>query len=178
MVKIRKRKLKEAEIPTGSMADIAFLLLIFFLVSTVIDVDTGIGLTLPEYIPPEEQEFVKLSKDRLANVLINENGDVLLDGDVTSLPQIGKKLKERIESKIDVPSNQKLIVSVKTDRNTTYNLYIQALDQIKSAYYEVRNQFAQRRFGSRVKDLNEEQMGIVKDKIPIIISIAEPETVS
>merc|ERR1712014_507491 len=135
-------KLKDAEIPTGSMADIAFLMLLFFLVSTVIDVDTGIGLTLPEYIPVEEQEFVPISKDRLAAILINENGDVLLNGDVIAIPQIKDNLKERIEEKINLPANKKLVVSVKTDRKTNYNLFIQALDQIKGAYFEVREAYA------------------------------------
>ena len=77
---IKKKKLREASIPTASMADIAFLLLIFFLVATVIDVDTGIGLTLPEYVPPDEIEEVKVDPDRMAALLINETGDVLLDG--------------------------------------------------------------------------------------------------
>ena len=76
MVKLKKGKSKGAEIPTGSMADIAFLLLLFFLVATVIDVDTGIGISLPEFsdIPP-----VPISKERMAAINVNENGDVLLD---------------------------------------------------------------------------------------------------
>jgi len=116
MVKIKKRKLGGAEIPTSSMADISFLLLLFFLVSTVIDVDTGIGLTLPEYIPEEQQEVAPLSKDRLAAILINENGDVLLNKEIIAIPQIKENLTERIRSKIDQPNNKKLVVSVKTDR--------------------------------------------------------------
>ncbi|MGK9369562.1 ExbD/TolR family protein [Melioribacter sp. Ez-97] len=179
MVKIKKRKLSEAEIPTSSMADISFLLLLFFLVSTVIDVDTGIGLVLPEYIPPEQQEFVPISKDRLAAVLINENGDVLLNNQIIAIPQIAKTLKPRIEEKINLPSNKKLVVSVKTDRKTNYNLYIQALDQIKDAYFQVREEYARSRFGKKLVDLDErsEEMKEIKEKIPIIISIAEPETV-
>lgn len=179
MVKIKKRKLSEAEIPTSSMADISFLLLLFFLVSTVIDVDTGIGLVLPEYIPPEQQEFVPISKDRLAAVLINENGDVLLNNEIIAIPQIAKTLMPRIREKINLPSNKKLVVSVKTDRKTNYNLYIQALDQIKDAYFQVREEYARSRFGKRLVDLDErsEEMKEIKEKIPIIISIAEPETV-
>jgi len=177
MVKIKKRKLGEAEIPTSSMADISFLLLLFFLVSTVIDVDTGIGLTLPEYIPPDEIEKVEISKDRLAAVLVNENGDVLLDNEVIAIPQIGPNLKERIRSKIELPLNKKLIVSVKTDRKTNYNLYIQTLDQIKGAFFEVREEYSQGKFGKKVIDLLEDQFNEIKEKIPIIISLAEPEEV-
>jgi len=180
MIKLKKKKLPEAEIPTSSMADISFLLLLFFLVSTVIDVDTGIGLVLPEYLPPDEkQEIVPISKDRLAAVLINENGDVLLNNEIIAIPQISKTLKPRIESKIDVPANRKLVVSVKTDRKTNYNLYIQAFDQIKLAYQEVREEYALRTYGKRLIDIDErsEEMKDIRAKIPESISIAEPEAV-
>ena len=149
MVKIKKRKLEAAEIPTSSMADIAFLLLLFFLVATTIDVDTGIGLTLPEYVPPEQQTFAPITKDRMAALLINKNGDVLLNKKQISIPQIKDNLVARIRSKIDLPKNKKLIVSVKTDRQTNYNLYIQALDQVKAAYFQVRNEYAESHFGKR-----------------------------
>ncbi|NOX19456.1 MAG: biopolymer transporter ExbD [Chlorobi bacterium] len=175
MVTLRKKKVKGAEIPTGSMADIAFLLLLFFLVATTIDVDTGIGLTLPEY--QEQQDLVPLSKDRMAALLINENGDVLLNGEVIAIPQIKDNLKERITSKIDLPKKKKLVVSVKTDRRTNYNLYIMALDQVKGAFYEVRDEYALSKYGKKFKDLTVDQAKDVKEKIPIIISIAEPEKI-
>ena len=174
---IKKKKISEANIPSSSMADIAFLLLIFFLVATVIDVDTGIGLTLPEYVPPEEIEEVKVDPDRMAAVLINENGDVLLDGKPISLFQIKNTLKPRIISKIDLPKKKKLIVSLKTDRKTKYNAYMSALDQIKLAFFEVRDEYSNSRFGTKFNDLNEEVQKEVKDAIPIIISLAEPEAV-
>lgn len=174
---IKKKKLREAAIPTASMADIAFLLLIFFLVATVIDVDTGIGLTLPEYVPPEEMEEVKVDPDRMAALLINETGDVLLDGAPISVFQIKNTLKPRIQSKIDLPKKKKLIVSLKTDRKTVYNVYIQALDQIKMAFFEVRDEYSNSRFGSDYNDLIPEEQKIVKDAVPIIISLAEPEQV-
>ena len=170
---LKKKKISEAAIPTASMADIAFLLLIFFLVATVIDVDTGIGLTLPEYI--EDPETVEVPKDRMAALLINENGDVLLDGQPISLFQIKNTIKPRIQSKIDLPSNKKLIVSLKTDRKTVYNAYIQALDQVKMAFFEVRDEYSNSKYGNKYDDLDEEAQKEVKDAVPIIISIAEPE---
>lgn len=175
MVKIKKGGVKEAQIPQGSMADIAFLLLLFFLVATVIDVDTGIGLSLPEYT--EDQEFVPISKERLAALNINENGDVLLDKEVISIPQIKDVLIARIESKINLPKNKKLVVSVKTDRKTNYNLYIQALDQVMGAYAKVREDYALANFNKKVLNLNEDETKEVRAKIPKIISIAEPEEV-
>jgi biopolymer transport protein ExbD len=172
---IKKRKIPPAEIPTSSMADIAFLLLLFFLVATVIDVDTGIGLTLPEFV--EDIETVEVPKDRMAALLINENGDVLLDGAPISVYQVKNNLKPRIISKNELPSNKKLIVSVKTDRKTSYNIYIQALDQIKQAYYEVRDEYANQNYGNKYNDISQEYQDIIKEKVPIIISLAEPEQV-
>jgi biopolymer transport protein ExbD len=177
MVNIKRKKRPGGEFSAGSMADITFLLLLFFLVTTNIDVDTGIGLTLPEYVPPEEQELVPLSKERLAALLINENGDVLLNGEVIAIPQITNNLKERIESKINLPKNKKLVVSIKTDRNTNYNLYIQALDQVKEAFFEVREAYSMTVWGKKSSELSEENSNELREKIPIIISIAEPEAV-
>ncbi len=176
MVKIKKRKLGEPEIPSSSMADIAFLLLIFFLVSTVIDVDTGIGMTLPEW--QDEITEARVSKERMAALNVNEFGDVLLDNKVIAIPQIKETLRQRIVDKINLPTNKKLIVSVKTDRKTNYNLYIQTLDQVKAAYFGVREDYAMTTWGKKLVDCNEEENEELKDKIPIIISIAEPERVN
>ena len=171
---LRKKRSLGASIPSSSMADIAFLLLIFFLVATVIDVDTGIGMTLPEITdePPPP-----VSKDRMAAVLINENNDVLLDGEPISLFQIKSTIKPRIVSKIELPKKKKLIVSLKTDRKTVYSAYISALDQIKMAFFEVRDEYSNSRFGMKYNDLSDEARKEVKNAIPIIISLAEPEAV-
>ena len=178
---MKKKKEREAKIPDAGMSDIVFLLLLFFLVSTTIDVDTGIGLTLPEYQPDSDVEFVPISKDRMAALLINENGDVLLNGKVIAIPQIKETLKERIVSKIDLPKAKKLVVSVKTDRRTNYNLYIQALDQVKGAYFETRDEYSKSLYGVELGELDktmpEQADDIRKNKIPMIISIAEPEKV-
>ena len=171
---LRKKRSLGASIPSSSMADIAFLLLIFFLVATVIDVDTGIGMTLPEL---SDLEPPPVSKDRMAAVLINENNDVLLDHEPISLFQIKTTLKPRIISKIDLPKKKKLIVSLKTDRRTVYNAYISALDQIKMAFFEVRDEYSNSKFGMKYSDLSDEIKKQVKDAIPIIISLAEPEAV-
>ncbi|MDA3860461.1 MAG: biopolymer transporter ExbD [Melioribacteraceae bacterium] len=177
MVQIKKKKDLEAKIPDAGMSDIVFLLLLFFLVSTTIDVDTGIGMSLPEF--QEEQEFVPISKERLVTVNINKNGDVLLNGDVIAIPQISENLKDRIVSKIELPSNKKLIVSIKTDRRTNYNLYIQALDQIVLAYSEVQETYSQQFYGKGLADLTpEEKRVVIKEKVPKIISIAEPEKIN
>jgi hypothetical protein len=70
-----------------------------------------------------------------------------------------------------------MIVSLKTDRKTVYNVYIAALDQIKQAYFEVRDEYSNGKYGKKYADLNEEEQSDVKEVVPIIISIAEPELV-
>ena len=99
----RKRKFKSSEIPTSSMADIAFLLLIFFLVTTTIDTDKGLGIVLP---PPGDME-IEIRKENILNCLINSQGKVLLDEEPTSVEKIHRIVGERLRS------NDKLIVSVK-----------------------------------------------------------------
>lgn len=173
---IKRNKRAGGEFSAGSMADITFLLLLFFLVTTNIDVDTGIGMTLPPKVEDDEL-IVPMSKERLAALLINENGDVLLNGEIIAIPQIGETLIARITSKIDLPKKKKLVVSIKTDRKTNYNLYIQSLDQVKSAFYKVRDDYAMGKWGVKRKDVTDEQYDILKEKIPIIISLAEPEKI-
>lgn len=119
---VEKRKTKESEIPTSSLADIAFLLLIFFLVTTTIDVDKGIGLGLPA-----KGETKEVHKQNILNLLINAQGEVLLDDNPLEIQLI----KNVIQTKIAERPN--LIVSVKTDRDTDYWVFIKVLDQLKQA---------------------------------------------
>lgn len=164
---IRKRVSREVEIPTSSMADISFLLLLFFLVTTTIDVDTGIGLVLPP--PADETQEVKVKTENLLKVLVNAAGDVLLDDELTSVPQISEIVKNKIKA------NEKLIVSVKVDRDTPYRTYIATLDQIKQAYADLREGYSLAHFGMPTKQLTKEQLSEVRDKVPQKISLAEPE---
>ncbi|MFZ1289685.1 MAG: biopolymer transporter ExbD [Melioribacteraceae bacterium] len=177
MIREKKKNRPGGEFSAASMADITFLLLLFFLVTTNIDVDTGIGLVLPEYIPPDERVEQPLSKDRLVAILVNQNGDVLLNNEIIAIPQIKDLLKERIKSKIELPKNKKLVVSIKTDRETNYNIFIQTLDQVELAFSEVRDEYASGRWGKKVRDLTEAEDEELKEKVFKVVSFAEPETV-
>lgn len=123
-----KRRKKMPEIGTASMADIAFLLMIFFLVTTTIDMDKGINLTLPE----KGGQQVKIKRGNIANLLVNEAGQILLDDEPVEVGQIKEALKRKIEEKgYDKDGKPILIVSINTARQTDYNTYIQVLDQVK-----------------------------------------------
>lgn len=164
---IKKQSNREVLIPTSSMADISFLLLLFFLVTTTIDVDTGIGLVLPP--PVEDTEVVKVKTENLLKVLVNADGLVLLDDEVTSLDNIHEIVTEKLKA------NPKLIVSIKVDRETPYRGYIKALDEIKLAYNALREEYSLQKFGVPMRDLTKDQLDEVRDAIKQSISIAEPE---
>ena len=101
----RNRRFKAEGIPTSSMADIAFLLLVFFLVTTTIDTDKGLGIVLP---PPGDME-IEIRKENILNCLINSQGKVLLDEEPISIDQIHRVVGQKLRA------NDKLIVSVTSD---------------------------------------------------------------
>ena len=185
---LKPRKKRDAEIPSSSMADIAFLLLIFFLVTTTIDADKGIYMQLPpkldESNPPPE-----INQRNLLNVLVAADGQVLVDNEVTQIPQIRDIVKRHVlnngrEPNLSV-SPDKAVVSFKTKRGLSYENYIGVLDEIKSAYNELRNEAAQQQFGvdygqykARLEQdpvTGETAPDEIADQIPLKISLAEPD---
>ena len=119
---LRERKARVGAIPEGGMADIAFLLLVFFLVTTTIDMDKGIGIILPA-----EGQEIEINKKNILNLLISSSGNVLLGGEPIAINQIDDRVKEEIRK------NDKLIISVKAHEKAQYDVYIEVLDQLKKA---------------------------------------------
>lgn len=117
-----KKKDKSVEIPSASLSDIVFLLLIFFLVTTSIDTEKGLDLILPDI-----GGQTKVPKKNITNLLINATGQVLLDNEVVEVSDISRIIKDKIFK------NEFLIVSVKTDKETKYETYVKVLDQLKKA---------------------------------------------
>ncbi len=116
------RKKEEIEIQTSSMADIVFLLLIFFIVSTSMDPAKGVGMTLP---PPGEE--VKLDQKNILSIYVNKEGGVLIREDVVELDDIRERVEEEIRK------NDKLVISLRTDKQAQYGMMIEVLDQLKLA---------------------------------------------
>jgi len=118
----KNRRFKGGSIPSSSLSDIAFLLLIFFLVTTTIDMDKGLGIVLPA-----EGEQVEISKKNILNCLINSTGQVLLGDEPVNISDISKIIRQKLQA------NDKLIISVKAHEKTKYKDYVAVIDQLKQA---------------------------------------------
>ncbi|MFA6402238.1 MAG: biopolymer transporter ExbD [Salinivirgaceae bacterium] len=184
---------KTPEIPSASMADIAFMLLIFFLVTTTMDTDSGITRMLPPPVPPDQKnnDDIKIKERNVFVVLINRNDQLLVEGQQMQINELKAKAKEFIENPVDdinLPEKDaqdipllgtvmvsKQVISLQNDRGTSYGMYIQAQNELAAAYNELRDEFSLRKFGRKFDDLDEEKQGAVKDLYPQRISEAEPK---
>ncbi|MDZ4714698.1 MAG: biopolymer transporter ExbD [Cytophagales bacterium] len=184
------------DIPNASMADIAFLLLTFFLVTTTIANDRGLSIQLPP--PPEANppEDVKIQERNMFKIQVNSSDALLVEGepmsDISGLKEMIKVFI--LNNGVDPASSdnpQKAIVSYKTDRGTTHKRFIEILDIIQGAYYDI---YAERAgvTNARWRDLSsdlsspenqelyEKGRGRLPDgsvEIPMMLSIAEPTKV-
>lgn len=177
------------EIPNASMADIAFLLLVFFLVTTTVPNDRGLFLPLPP--PPEAQvEDVPIPERNLFKIQINSFDNLLVEGDpwTSSIAELKAEVKKFIlNDGMDPASSdnpEKAIVSFKTDRGTSHKKFIEILDVIQGAYYDI---YAERvgvsnaKFREIANDLNVPGNRAIYNKaregLPMNLSIAEPTKV-
>lgn len=194
------------EINAGSMADIAFLLLIFFLVATTMEVDGGIARKLPQKQPPNAPKPPKLKEKNVLQIAINRNDRLLVEGDqlvqVNEIKQIAmdfidngggegnkgvgectycKGAKDPNSS--DHPN--KAVISLKSDRGTSYGAFIAVQDALGQAYMELRNRVSMERYGKSFEALLKQQKSdktqklkdkikTIKDLYPEIISEVEP----
>jgi biopolymer transport protein ExbD len=178
---LKKKKREGAEINGSSMADIAFLLLIFFLVTTTINVDTGIGMVLPPPLDPE-QEPPPIRERNLMKILVNAQGLVLMDEELVPITEVRTKLIEFIDNP---ENNEELavspdaaIVSLKTQRETPYSIYIDMLDEVMGAYKDLRDAASRSNYGVPYDALADDspQQNQIQDMYPKKISIAESDS--
>ena len=165
------------EINAGSMADIAFLLLIFFLVTTQIAEDKGVLTTLPPW-SEDEPDITQLNERNVYSVLVNANNELLVRGE----PMKPKDLRENAKEFIFNPEQRpdyaerpdKAIISLKNDRGTKYATYLEVLNELKGAYNELRNEEALRKHQKEFEFLEKVDQKAIRAKIPLVISEAEP----
>jgi len=187
------RSKETPEINGGSMADIAFLLLIFFLVATTMDIDTGLQRQMPPYNPEQTENDEQIKERNVYVVLINSSDQLLVEGQQMNVHALREKAKEFIlnpQNKDNLPEKRpveidllgevmvsKGIISLQNDRGTSYDMYIKVQNELIAAYNEVRDQVSMDRFGRKYNDLTEDRRDAIKEFIPSIISEAEPKNI-
>lgn len=187
----RRNKIGAQEINASSMADIAFLLLIFFLVTTTIDYDKGILHKLPPITDAPPDDF-KANKRNTMIVLINAKDYLLVNGEYANVRNLRKRAKDFLNNNGRNPSwsinPREAIISLQNDRGTSYGLYIQVQNELKAAYRELRDEYAMKTYGSKFEELKAiaKSSGLDKDKAkvedvayqyPMQLSEAEPKTI-
>lgn len=190
---VNKRKVQE--INAGSMSDIAFLLLIFFLVATTMNVDTGLVRVLPPMPDPNvKQEDIKVKERNLLLVFVSGSGNIMAGGQLIDIRQLKDKAKEFIlnpyndenlpekeDKELELPDGQKWVypvsqgvISLQNTRDTGYQVYIRVQNELTRAFNEVRDEVAMSKFGKKFSELQEEQRKVITTAVPMKISEAEP----
>lgn len=178
---------KIPEIPSASLADIAFMLLIFFLVTTTMDVDSGLERKLPQWSEENDQPEIKMRN--VFSVLVNTNNDLLVQGKETNI----KDLRERTKEFMDNPSNDenlpekemkevpyfgevpvtKGVISLQNALDTKYGTYIAVQNELVGAINDLRDELAKKQFGKPYADLEPDQQEAIRDIYPQRISEAD-----
>ncbi len=166
------------EVNAGSMADIAFLLLVFFLVTTTMDIPTGLQVALPPITnepPPESQQ----RKREVLEVLVNASDQLLVEQQWMTIDKLRQKTIDHLTNEGKDPTlsttSSKAIVSLKNDRGTSYDMYVQVYNELTAAYTFVRNEYSQQTFGKPYDKLRTKaQQDEVRKKYPKKLSEAEP----
>lgn len=186
-------KRKCPEINASSMADIAFLLLIFFLVTTTMSVDKGLSRRLPQPLPPDmEKPSVEVNKRNTFVVLLNSNNQLLVQGEFLNVKDLREKAKVFIKNEFNDPNmpvkkpmeveffgtievTKDHIISLQNDRMTQYQAYIEVQNELVAAYNELRDEIARAKFGIAYESLDEERQKAIQKIYPQKISEAEPK---
>jgi biopolymer transport protein ExbD len=187
------KKRKTPGINGSSSADIAFMLLIFFLITTSMDTDKGLARRLPPPVPKDQKkQDVDINKRNLLIVLINSNNEILCGDQFVDIKQLKDKVKEFIDNPYndankpekveeDVPffgkmmTAKKHVISLQNDRGTEYQAYISVQNELAKAYNELRDDLSKKKFGMAFAELDEEQQKAVQQVYPQKISEAEPK---
>ncbi|MBQ0049331.1 MAG: biopolymer transporter ExbD [Bacteroidales bacterium] len=193
------KKKKMPGLNTSSTADISFMLLIFFLVTTSMDTDKGLTRRLPP--PPENQEqnAVQINERNIFKVNINSVGQIMTSGairlectpgDLLRLREMAKDFIKGLphpgenqppeRSMVNVPGlgptlcSDKHVISLQTDRGTPYAAYFAVQNELVAAYNELRDKESRERFGRPYEALNDDNKGAIREIYPQKISEAEP----
>ncbi|MEJ8762174.1 biopolymer transporter ExbD [Phocaeicola sp. HCN-40430] len=189
-----KGKRDVPQINATSTADIAFMLLIFFLITTSMDTDRGLARRLPP--PPENKEQqnndIIVKERNVLQVKLNKDDQLMVAGEWADIKQLRDKAKEFIANPNDdanlpekhmknlplfgsVMITEKHVISVQNDVGTSYEAYLQVQNELVAAYNELRNELAQSKFGKSLADCSEAEKDAITQYYPQKISEAEPK---
>jgi len=177
MGKTNARDRMKNEVNAGSMADIAFLLLIFFLVTTTIAEDRGVLVKLPPW-SNEPPEISQMKTRNVYSVLVNADNQLLVRGEPVDIEDLRDNTKifimnpQRLENMAEKPT--KAIISLKNDRGTEYTTFLKVYNELKAAYNELRDEEAEKRHGMKYEFLSSDERKEIRNMIPLVISEAEP----
>lgn len=178
------RKRNRPSLDASSMADIAFLLLVFFLVTTSMDVDKGILVQLPPSVDlPEPRDPEPYHAREVLEVLVNKNDQLLVEGNRMPLSELRVETRKHLlnfGSLDDYSTNpSKAIVALQNDRETSYEVYISVYNELKAAYREVRETIALQTFNRELHELSKEEMKrLTKELVPLRLSESDPFSVN
>ena len=178
-----------------STADIAFMLLIFFLTTTSMDTDKGLARRLPQ--PPDpnqkQQENIVVKERNVLQVRINKDDQLMVGSEYLDIKQLRAKAKEFVANPFDdanLPEKhlknipllggdcmitEKHVISVQNDVGTSYQAYIDVQNELVAAYNELRNELAEAKFGRDYASCSEDEQKAIRDFYPQKISEAEPK---
>lgn len=185
---------KTPEIPSASLADIAFMLLIFFLVTTTMDVDSGLERRLPQWVDPEEiPDHQEIRERNVFVVLVNRNNELLVENEYETLDNLRERAKEFMANPYDDPNLPekepkqvqffgdvevtKGVISLRNDLDTRYGMYIAVQNELVAAINELREELSREQFGKPYSELEKEQQDAIREIYPSRISEAEPKRV-
>lgn len=173
---VRKARRRAPEVNAGSMADIAFLLLIFFLVTTTILSDEGIFVLLPPW--ESESPELDIHTRNLIKVQLNSAGALLFCGEEIDVSNLRKRTKQRLtnqEMRPDWPERgNKALVMLLNDRSTAYSDYLEVYNELKGAYQELWDQEAEGYSRRPYAQLSKAEQRAIRSIYPMVISEAEP----
>lgn len=185
-------KKKTPAINSSSTADIAFLLLCYFLMTTTMGSQTGLARRLPPMPNPNEKvEDQKINRRNIIIVRISSSDRILVGSETTDITLLKDKVKEFLSNPTDDPNKpdkelkviegwgkevpvSKGVISLQNDRGTSYRQYIAVQNELVRAVNELRDEFAKANFGKTYNRLSEDEQDWVKKAVPQIISEAEP----
>ncbi len=174
------------EVNAGSMADIAFLLLIFFLVTATIPNDEGINRKLPRDCPPGIDCTSPINERNILRIVINNNDEIMVNNDIIKLNELKTKVKDFIDNNGDGSCSycqgtqseslsdnpKKAVVSLQNGKETSYNQFIAVQDQLTLAYYELRNSYGLHVLKKSPLNYSQIDLKQIKEAYPFILSEA------